>query len=637
MWNNTLTSLAILKVNVDHGRDYLDYLRPFILHVLVENNPERITDSVVRDLISRDFGLEIPERVVEIVLRRIARHRYIERNSGVYRITSVIPDPQLSPKMAEANRHIVVVVQGLREFSKGTIKPISNDGDAIATICSFLNEFGITCLRSYLRGTTIPVLRGTQRKDVVLVSEYVQHLRRTSPLRFKSFIVLVQGHMLANALTCPDLRNAPRNFKNVTFYVDTPLLVRAIGADGDALLNAARDLFALVRRLGAKVAAFSHSREELQRVLQGAANSLERPDARGATVFEARREGTTRSDLLLLAESVDDHLNDAGVVVEATPNYIERFQIDETEFEKVLDDEVSYLNPRAKQYDINSVRSIYVIRATDPASSLERSKAVFVTSNSGFATAAWEYGQLHESSRSVSSVITDFALANIAWLKEPMETPSIPTSQLLAISYAALDPPSELLEKFLVEIDRLTMQGSITARDHQLLRSSPLVYGDLMHMTLGEEAALTEETITETLSRVKNEIRKEESERLTEEQRGHQETIDALGQEEERSRQVTRRLYTRCHRKANRLARYVSVVLTALVSIGVLSGVNIYFDVRVVSPLFLVIAVPFGFMTLLSIVRGTTVRGVHDWLESKFLKWFVKRESNDTGIDFFEF
>ena len=28
---NTLTSLAILKVTIDGGRDYLDYLRPFIL------------------------------------------------------------------------------------------------------------------------------------------------------------------------------------------------------------------------------------------------------------------------------------------------------------------------------------------------------------------------------------------------------------------------------------------------------------------------------------------------------------------------------------------------------------------------------------------------------------------------------
>ena len=40
MATNTLTSLAILKVNIDQGKDYLDYLRPFILQVLVEQKPE---------------------------------------------------------------------------------------------------------------------------------------------------------------------------------------------------------------------------------------------------------------------------------------------------------------------------------------------------------------------------------------------------------------------------------------------------------------------------------------------------------------------------------------------------------------------------------------------------------------------
>ncbi len=29
----------MLKVNIDQGRDYLDYLKPFILQVLVDNNP----------------------------------------------------------------------------------------------------------------------------------------------------------------------------------------------------------------------------------------------------------------------------------------------------------------------------------------------------------------------------------------------------------------------------------------------------------------------------------------------------------------------------------------------------------------------------------------------------------------------
>ena len=72
MLTNTLSSLAILKVNIDHGTDYLDYLRPFILHVLIEENPERITDRIVSAHILSYFGLKIPERVVGIVF---ASHR----------------------------------------------------------------------------------------------------------------------------------------------------------------------------------------------------------------------------------------------------------------------------------------------------------------------------------------------------------------------------------------------------------------------------------------------------------------------------------------------------------------------------------------------------------------------------------
>ena len=134
---------------------------------------------------------------------------------------------------------------------------------------------------------------------------------------------------------------------------------------------------------------------------------------------------------------------------------MEAFQIDEAAFEEILEDEVSYYNPRAKEYDINSVRSIYVIRGKKPAPSVEKAQTIFVTSNSGFARAAWEYGQQFDASRNVSSVISDFTLANIAWLKAPIGAPTVPVTQLLAFSYAALEPSRELLGRYLKEIDRL--------------------------------------------------------------------------------------------------------------------------------------------------------------------------------------
>ena len=389
----TLTSLAILKVNVDQGRDYLDYLRPFILQVLVDYKPDPITNSVVTGYIGEKFGLVIPERTVEIVLKRISRNHAIERKEHVYRITGDLPDPQIAVKQDKAKRQIDAVVSGLQQFSQDGRKPIRDLEHAVVAICAFLAMFDVTCLRAYLRGTAIPQLEGTHHTDIVLVSDYVQHVQRTDPERFNSFLMLVQGHMLANALLCPDLQNVSPTYRELTFYLDTPLLVQRLGLEGESKQNATRELIDLLTKLGGKVVAFSHSREELYGVLLGAAANVDSPNGRGLIVREGRKRGTTRSDLLLLAESIDDKLHKCGVRVEDTPRYNEAFQIDETIFEQFLDDEVSYRNPRAKEYDSNSVRSIYAIRGNKPAHSLEKSRAVFVTSNAAFFESGLELRQ----------------------------------------------------------------------------------------------------------------------------------------------------------------------------------------------------------------------------------------------------
>ena len=263
----TLTSLAIIKVNVDQGRDYLEYLRPFVLQVLVEHEPDPITTGVVSDYIRKQFGLVIPERTVEIVLKRISRNHAIKRKDRVYRLTGDLPDPQITAKQAEAKRHIDAVVSGLQQFSQDGAKPISNPDHAVVAICAFLAMFDVTCLRAFLQGTTIPLLEGTHQTDIVLVSEYIQHVQRTAPERFNSFLILVQGHMLANALVCPDLYNAPQTYEKVTFYLDTPLLVQGLGLEGESRQSALRELIALLSKLGGKVVAFSHSRQELHSVL----------------------------------------------------------------------------------------------------------------------------------------------------------------------------------------------------------------------------------------------------------------------------------------------------------------------------------------------------------------------------------
>ena len=96
---------------------------------------------------------------------------------------------------------------------------------------------------------------------------------------------MLQGHMLANALTRPDLRTAQAHYRSVTFYFDTPLLVQLLGAEGTAKQEAASDLVRLLSRLRGRTAAFSHSLDELQIVLEGAADHLNSEDGRGGIVL----------------------------------------------------------------------------------------------------------------------------------------------------------------------------------------------------------------------------------------------------------------------------------------------------------------------------------------------------------------
>ena len=615
-----------------------------------------VATGYITDSLQQRFGLAIPERTAEIVLRRLTRRKILTRANREFRITGSIPDPQLVSKQADAERHILSVINGVQRFSLESINPMEDEDQVVEAICGFLSEFDVSCLRSYLRGTAIPEVDEASNADKILVSNYVQYINHNEPERFRSFLILVQGHMLANALVCPDLVNAPQSFAGVTFYLDTPLLIRKLGLEGIAKKNAADELISILKNLGGRVSVFSHSRDELYNAIQGAANNLELPDGRGSIIQEARQAGTTRSDLVLMAETVDEKLSDADIEVEPAPRYTERIQIDEAAFEQVLADEVWYWNPRAREFDVNSVRSIYVKREKRNIPSLEKSHAVLVTSNSAFAKAAWQYGQRYAPEQAASTVITDFTLANLAWLKAPMGGPAVPRTQLMAFSYAALQPSRDLLSKYLVEIEKLEEQGAIAERDHQLLRSSPLVSKELMGLTLGDDEFLTEETVSEILERVTDEIRKEETDRVKQLDLDRLTTQQALEEEAEKSGQLEKdrrtvqqalesqieqyntirsNLYWECRNKAKIWARGISfgfaALLIAIITVSTLdfAGLPPWFRWPIVSML--------AALTMANLIYGLTLRGFYNWVETTLRTIFVKRQAETLGVDLGDF
>ena len=651
MPTSTLTSLAILRVQIDANGDYLTYLEPFIIQILADSNNSVVTVNHITDYLKQRFGLAIPSRTVEIVLGRITRRKILSREHNEFKINRPVPDPQLTSKHAEAERHIDSVLNGVRRFSRDSANPLEGEDQAVDAICAFLSEFDVSCLRSYLRGTAIPEVDEASTTDKILVGNYVQYISHNEPERFDSFLILVQGHMLANALVCPDLQNAPQSFRGVTFYLDTPFLIRKLGLEGNAKMNAADELNVLLKNLGGKVAVFSHSRGELHNAIQVAAANLESSQGRGSIIQEARQAGTTRSDLVILAETLDEKLSNAGIEVESTPEYTKDIQIDEAAFQQVLDDEVWYSSPMTRELDVNSVRSIFVKRTKKNISSLEKSHAVLVTTNTAFAKAAWQYGQQYAPSQTVSTVITDFTLANVAWLKAPLGGLAIPRTQLMAFSYAAFQPSRELLGRYLNEIEKLENEGRISERDLQLLRSSPLVPKELMNLTLGDDELVTEETVTQILERVTDEIKAEEADRTEQSERDRLAAQQAFEEETGRTEQLRReklttqqaleeqiqqkdRILSQLHFDCRKRAKFWARVISLVVSLALIAIIT-------VSQLEITGLPPWGRWSITSIaivltvasLYGMTMKETFPWIERTLRTKFVNSQAKTLEVN----
>ena len=157
-----------------------------------------------------------------------------------------------------------------------------------------------------------------------------------------------------------------------------------------------------------------------------------------------------------------------------------------------------------------------------------------------------------------------------------------------------------------------------------------------MNLTLGEEDALTEETVTETLKRVTEEIKKEESNQYRMERAAHQETQEQLAEQRTIKTLVQERLYWRCRRRATGCAWCASTIIAALLTGGLAAGVGLRSNNPILGWLLVAASGVLILLSLGNLIFGTSIRHLHEEVRSHCLAWFISREAAATGLDLTE-
>jgi hypothetical protein len=218
-----------------------------------------------------------------------------------------------------------------------------------------------------------------------------------------------------------------------------------------------------------------------------------------------------------------------------------------------------------------------------------------------------------------------------------MKAPSIPMREVLAFSYAALQPSDALWDKYLTEIEKLEKDQSITQRDHQLLRSNPQTMSELMNLTFGDEKALTQQTIIDVLDNINNEIKYEENQKLVAEQYAHEQTQNTLETKTYELIKTRKKVYERADRYAKICAQLIFWGCITIVIIGALSGFWIEFDNPIpqwVNYIFTAISVIIG---VFGAIWGTTIIQIRNLIHTHCRKWLINRDSMKYAIDMTEY
>jgi hypothetical protein len=578
---SVIPCLAVLKVNWDEGRSYIENFVPFVAEAIRTAPRPEISLGELQSAITDTFGLTIPQGALQTLLKRAAKHGYIQRVHGIYRRDDkALAALDFTKVKDEVIRRCESLLAKLIDFCEHRYQIRWSPEEAERALLAYLEQGAAAVLRSTVSGDPLVPPRERPPHAEFLVGAFVAELHKADPAGFDFLETVVKGSMLAGALFFADLGQVERRFDRVQVFFDTAFLLQALSLEGPGTAAPRRELLALLYEENADLRVFEDTVDEVRGVLSAAAQALRHPDmlrdSYGAAIRYLAETGRSPSDVELIIARLDNSLRALRIQVARKPAHVGSLTVDEAEFQEMLQNAIGYQREEPLRHDLDCITSIHRLRGGRAPLYIESCDAIFITTNDSLVRVAGEFfRQEYPAYRdaAVPHCLLDHVLTTIVWLKKPLKAPDLPRKVLVADCYAAMNPPDHMWRRYLAELDRLESQGDISPQDFHLLRFSLEARNALMDATLGATEAFTEGTVAEVLEKARAAARAEVEGRLAEEvaarEAAEAEAADVRSQLEARREEQLHRIAAIAERvgaRAGLAAMVVGFILIAVVA-----------------------------------------------------------------------
>ena len=612
-----LATIALLKVNYDAGHDYIGMFSPFVLDALPVFDKNGFSIQEVRDEVIERSDLALPVGALRVLLSRMIHRRTLRREGGRYFLIEALPQaPGLPAERRRVEERQQRLAAQLSEYAMQRDLNLPTTEDALAAILGFIERNHVPLALAEPPAdldTSRSQGAGVVARMNVVVAGFLHEQILAEGDSASIIQEMLEGFVLQNALFLRDIAEARRRFDRLETYLDTRLLMGALGFRGQAEELATREALSLLREAGATLAVFEPTIRELRRILAVYEHNLGTAEGRlslrpGDLTRHFLTSHYSPSEVAQQSALAERNLQRLGINIRSLPRHDPDFTLDEAALsEKLTSARGGEDEPRVV-HDVECIAAVLTLRAGKEWDSYERARAVFVTTSGLLVRNAFAWYE-EQGGRGIPPIIHHLNLSNLAWLKRPASASKLKLHELVALCASALRPTRQVWESFLRHLRVLLASGELSSDE-----ATAIVVSALTERVLAEEASdedVDAETVSEVIDRVKASYAADADRRIAEAQvaseLSEKQALELRTSIEGRSRQLS-----------SAACSLLSLILFLLLVAGLVTTILSMIQGHSPSPVGIAFASLFAISGLLSVLWGFNLKGWRQSLEERF-------------------
>lgn len=467
-----LINLALLEtLKGEKINDEIDLFIPYTAIIISKIEAESFRVHDIKSGFKKEFGINPPESAIKSILTRAKKKRIISLTNGLYfKNHSLVEEisQNANKKKAELEDSLNRVLTAFQQHAKDTHEKDLSSEEAETFLYNTLTA-NLSILIGNIGGKRAQIETKIKNTEY-LTATFIKSLFDTASLLTNDLNTIIKGIILSNYISYADKATNKRHLKNITLYLDTPIILGILGYSGHSKEVALREFLELIQSLQINIKIFDITQDEIQKLLHTWGIDLERKNYtkfNSKTLELLRAKGIDKARLETESALLEKSLNKLGINVDSQFKWEEQYNCDFAALERTLIKKGFENNLR---HDINCAARTFNLRAGRRASTLNDKLDLFVTLNASFERLANSHLINELPSGSIPVVISERLLSTVLWLKNPNIYKNLPSKILLANAYSSIYSDDKFWQSFVTRLEQIKKRGEITEDDFLLVR-----------------------------------------------------------------------------------------------------------------------------------------------------------------------